>query len=47
LRRSFVELLVEKIIVHAGRTGAKVWTDEASDQSWRFDPDLIEICWRA
>lgn len=39
-RRSVIELLVEKVVVHPGHPGAKQW------HGHRFDPDRIEIMWR-
>jgi site-specific DNA recombinase len=47
LRRSFVELVIEKIIVRTGRPGGQRWKDPNGDGEWRFDPSLIEVVWRA
>jgi site-specific DNA recombinase len=47
LRRAFIELAIEKVIVKAGRTGGRTWKDPNSDHEWRFDYRLIEIVWRA
>jgi site-specific DNA recombinase len=38
-KASVVRLLVEKVVIHPGRSGGKVWN------GWRFDPDLVEIFW--
>jgi site-specific DNA recombinase len=38
-RASVVKLVVEKVVIHSGRSGGKKW------RGWRFDPDLVEIVW--
>ncbi len=38
-KASVVRLLVEKVVIHPGRSGGKAWN------GWRFDPDLVEIFW--
>jgi hypothetical protein len=45
-RRSLINMLIEKVVVHPGRSGRKTWTDPNSGDSWRFDHDLITIVWR-
>src|SRR6266545_1949784 len=49
-RRSLIQLVVEKIIVHPSFPGGKLWpprtADAEPDQQWRFDPDKIEIIWK-
>jgi site-specific DNA recombinase len=47
LRRSFITLLVEKVIVHPGKSGSTTWTNNATGEVFRFDPSLIEVVWRA
>jgi site-specific DNA recombinase len=44
-RRSLIELVVEKVIVHPGRPGGRRWKD-ASGREWSFDPEKIEIVWK-
>jgi hypothetical protein len=41
-RASVIKLVVEKVVIHPGRPGAKRWPNE---NGWRFDPDLVEIVW--
>ncbi|WP_367133230.1 recombinase family protein [Saccharothrix sp. HUAS TT1] len=41
-RASVIRLVVEKVVIHPGRTGAKRWPDK---NGWYFDPELIEIVW--
>lgn len=38
-KASVIRLVVEKVVIHPGRSGQKMWN------GWRFDPDLIEIVW--
>lgn len=38
-KASVVRLVVEKVVIHPGRSGQKMWN------GWQFDPDLIEIVW--
>jgi DNA invertase Pin-like site-specific DNA recombinase len=41
-RASVIKLVVDKVVIHPGRTGGKRWPDA---NGWRFDPDLVEIAW--
>lgn len=43
-RASVVKLVVDKVIIHPGRSGGKKWPDK---YGWRFNPDLVEIVWLA
>jgi site-specific DNA recombinase len=45
-RRSLINMLVEKVIVRRGRSGNTTWKDPNSEDSWRFDYQLVEIAWR-
>jgi site-specific DNA recombinase len=45
-RRSLISMLVERVIVHRGRSGNTTWKDPNSDDEWRFDYRLVEIVWR-
>ena len=38
-KASVVRLVVEKVVIHPGRSGGKKWN------GWRFDPELVEIVW--
>jgi DNA invertase Pin-like site-specific DNA recombinase len=53
LRRSFISLLVEKVIVHPGKSGSTTWPPkddpellERVGEVFRFDPSKIEVVWR-
>ena len=39
-RRTMVRLVVEKVTIHPGQSGARMW------HGYRFNPDLIEIEWK-
>ena len=43
-RRELVGLLVERVTLHPGRTGACRWS--YGGQTWQFDPRKVEITWR-
>jgi site-specific DNA recombinase len=54
-RRSLINLLVERVILHPGYPGSHVWPDEdaqerfpglSSDRTWHFDPARVEIVWK-
>jgi site-specific DNA recombinase len=40
-KRDVIQLIVDKVIVHPGHPGSRLWNGH------RFDPDLIEIRWKA
>lgn len=40
-RHAFVKLLIEKIVVHPGHPGSRLY------KGWRFNPDFIEVIWKA
>lgn len=39
-RRSLIQLIVDRVVVHPGLSGSKKW------QGYRFNPDNIEIVWK-
>jgi len=39
-RRSFIQLVVERVVVHPGLSGSMKWRD------YRFDPEHVEIIWK-
>lgn len=41
-RASVIRLIVEKVIIHPGHPGGKMWPDKSG---WRFNPELVEIVW--
>jgi site-specific DNA recombinase len=43
-RRELVGLLVERVTLHPGRTGACRWS--YGGRTWQFDPRKVEIAWR-
>jgi site-specific DNA recombinase len=44
-RRSLIDLVVRRIVVHPGRFGATRWRD-STGREWNFDPNKIEILWK-
>jgi site-specific DNA recombinase len=51
-RRSLVEVVVEKMILHPASRGARRWPADGSElaerigRQWHFDPSKVEIVWR-
>jgi site-specific DNA recombinase len=54
-RRSLINLLVDRVILHPGYPGSHEWPDEdaqqrfpglSSDRTWHFDPARVEIVWK-
>ena len=45
-RRNLISLVVEKVILHPGRAGARRWKDDWTDREWNFDERKVEIVWK-
>jgi site-specific DNA recombinase len=41
-RAGVIKLVVDKVVIHPGRSGGKKWPDQ---HGWRFNPELVEIVW--
>jgi site-specific DNA recombinase len=46
LKQSLVGLLIEKIVVLPGRSGATKWRDKETDREWSFDYRKVELHWK-
>jgi len=45
-RRALIGLIVKRIVILPGRPGKKRWHHKETDQTFAFDPELVQVEWK-
>ncbi len=45
-RRALIGLIVKRIVILPGRPGKKRWRHKDTDQTFAFDPELVQVEWK-